>query len=100
MTPQDTKLLAGVEMPEPVGYVWCDYGDLDGAVIRPKGYYTRRQELPLYSADQLQQYAAAAAAQARMMALDEAKGVCEAEFTVEGIAQRCAAAIEKLKGGE
>ena len=99
MTPQDTKLLAGVEMPEPVGYVWCDYGDLDGAVIRPKGYYTRRQELPLYSADQLQQYAAAAAAQAREKALEDAKQAAAFACEVSDVIP-IVAAIEKLKGGE
>ena len=104
------KLLAGVEMPEPAGCVWCDYGDLDGAVIRPKGYYTRTQESPLYTADQLQQYAAAAAAQARMKALDEAKGVCEEvhsdsngekyDMFGSNLAEQCAAGIDRLTGGE
>ena len=52
-------------------------------------------------------YAAAAAAQARVEALDEAKWVCIAEhvacwkanaIAASMAAQRCAAAIESLKG--
>ena len=70
------KLLAGVELPEPYGKVAHEERPYEPAWISSEDAYT---------ADQLQQYAAAAAAQARMKALDEAKGVCEAEFTVEGI---------------
>lgn len=53
------KLLAGVEMPEPTIITdmdWC--------------------EIETYDTSDLQQYAAACAAQARMKALDEAKMAC------------------------
>ena len=76
------KLLADVEMPE---YKYIDRHDV------PK------EGMCVYTQDQLQQYAAAAAAQARMKALNEAMLAVNSGVLGHG---ECAAAIESLKGGE
>lgn len=87
ITAHTTKLLEGVEMPESV------------AISAMSG--------KLYSADQLQAYAAAVAVKARVKALDEAKLACEEvdsdsngekyDMFGSNLAAQCAAAIEKLK---
>lgn len=77
-----SKLLAGVELPE---YKYIDRHDV------PK------EGMCVYTQDQLQQYAAAAAAQARRKALDEAVGICERFANRMMTAEECAAAIESLR---
>lgn len=87
------KLLAGVEMPEPA----------HAETVLP---HTRDAHTVFwYSKDQLQQYAAACAAQAREKALNEAKRVClniaiAPSNVILGVAITCAEKIDKLKGGE
>lgn len=80
------KLLAGVEMPEPT-------------IIKDMGWY----ENEVYDIGDLQQYAAAAAAQARVKALDEAKQACLQKHAngnwKHDTREECADAIEELKGG-
>lgn len=49
----------------------------------------RRLEVHSYTAAQMQAYAQAAVLAER----EECAKLCEAEFSIEGIAQRCAAAI-------
>ena len=87
------KLLAGVELPEADGVaevrcadgVNCEYGVVDA------------WSLPL-----VQQYAAAAAAQSRLKALDEAKQACLQKHAngnwKHDTREECADAIESLKG--
>lgn len=82
------KLLAGVELPE---YKYIDRHDV------PK------EGMCVYTQDQLQQYAAAVAAQARMKALDEAARAVDKLYGNESIRPLkypAVAAIESLKGGE
>lgn len=72
------KLLAGVELPEPASR---EFQARDGTwhPFLSEDHYLNTKEdgtwpiRDLFTADQLQQYAAAAAAQARMKALDELK---------------------------
>lgn len=78
------KLLAELEMPEAKHFY---YADDDHRKIR--------KPLDLFTKDQLQQYAAAAAAQARVKALDEAMLAVNSGVLGHG---ECAAAIESLKG--
>lgn len=85
----NAKLLAGVEMPAPDTHCWDD---------------DTQQDCWSHSKDQLQQYAAAAASQAREKALDEAKGVCTelqkawfASTTGADACGECTNAIEQLK---
>lgn len=103
----NAELLAGVEMPEPERY---EYQASDGswhpflnekhkADTEADGSWPIR---PLFTIDQLQAYAAAAALNARMEVLEEAKGVC-LHKQVNGnyshdTRYECAAAIEQLKG--
>lgn len=80
ITAYQAKLLAEVEMPE---YKYIDRHDV------PK------EGMCVYTQDQLQSYAAAAAAQARMKALNEAMLAVNSGVLGHG---ECAAAIESLKG--
>lgn len=76
-----TKLLEGVEMPEPEHY-WEPDGTLEWLGKDGSGFSTNTgpahgwKITNYFTADQLQQYAAAAAAQARVKALDEAVEIC------------------------
>lgn len=97
------KLLAGVDVPEPVGQrlVREDgviYFDTDPPTEFEKSVGWK----PIFTLDQLQSYAAAAALNARREVLEEAKGVC-LHKQVNGnyshdTRYECAAAIEQLKG--
>lgn len=85
ITAHTAKLLEGVEMPEPTiikDMDWC--------------------ENETYDIGDLQQYAAAAAAQARVKALDEAKQACLAKHAngnwKHDTREECADAIEEMKG--
>lgn len=99
------KLLAGVEMPEPVS--WCRQKDIASVKKLPAGYagvMWREQmtfvenggtaDIAMFTHEQLQQYAAAAALKVRGEVLEEAKGVVDSVLGVNNIS----GAIEALKG--
>ena len=93
------KLLAGVEMPEPSGQrrVREDgviYFDTDPPTEFEKSVGWK----PIFTLDQLQVYAAAAALNARREALDDVGALATVGATYEEVMLYLQSEIEKLKG--
>ena len=94
------KLLAGGEMPEPASREFQAREGTWHSFLDEYHYLNTKEDgtwpiRDLFTADQLQQYAAACAAQAREKALEEAMLAVNSGVLGHG---ECAAAIESLKG--
>lgn len=86
----NAKLLAGVELPKPV--------DAKTEIEHIPNVGTWYEDTQLFTKDQLQQYAAACAAQAREKALEEAAVEFEGLYSLGG--DDISKCLRQMKGGE